>query len=189
MTFNKGEYIGHLEPTIEEIPPTTENPDTPTTYSITTEKMTAEKVEPDTFKPLFHKLKQHIETNLTELLKEYDSQFAQDETSIGTTPQTEMTIDMGTSEPVLQKPYSIVMKNYQWVKDEINKLLIAKAIQGSQSSWSAPIIVVPKGNGGTLVIDYHTLNKVTQKFIWPMPKVEDILSQLNGAKYFSMLDQ
>ena len=38
-------------------------------------------------------------------LKEYDSQFAQDETTTGSIPLTEMTIDMGTSEPVSQKPY------------------------------------------------------------------------------------
>ena len=36
------------------------------------------------------------------LLKEYASQFAQDETSIGTTPLTKMTIDTGNSEPVSQ---------------------------------------------------------------------------------------
>ena len=66
---------------------------------------------------------------------------------------------------------------------------MVKVIQGSQSSWSTPIIVVPKGDGGKcLVFDYHALNKVTQKFIWPMPNVEDIFSQLNGTKYFSMLD-
>ena len=81
------------------------------------------------------------------------------------------------------------MKHYKWVKDEINKLLTVKVIWGSQSSWLAPIIVVPKGDGGKcLVINYCTLNKVTQKFIWPMPKVENIFSQLNGAKYFSVLD-
>ena len=50
-------------------------------------------------------------------------------------------------------------------------------------------IVVPKDDAGKyLVIDYCTLNKVTQKFIWSMPKVEDIFSQLNGVKYFSKLD-
>ena len=65
----------------------------------------------DTFKPPHHKLKQNIETKLTELLKEYDSQFAQDETSIGTTPLTEIAIDAGTSEPVSQKPYLIAMKH------------------------------------------------------------------------------
>ena len=81
------------------------------------------------------------------------------------------------------------MKHYQWVKDEIEKLLTAKVIQGSWSSWSAPIIVVPKGDRGKCLInDYHTLNKVTRKFICAMLKVEDIFSQLNGTKYFSTLD-
>ena len=100
-----------------------------------------------------------------------------------------MTIDTGTSDPVSQKPYPIAMKHYQWVKDEIEKLLAAKVIHTSCSSWSAPIIVVPKGNGGkNLVIDYRALNKVTRKFTWPMPKVEDICSKLNGATYFTTLD-
>ena len=81
------------------------------------------------------------------------------------------------------------MKHYKWVKDEINKLLMAKVIWGSQSSLPASIIVVPIGDQGKcLVIDYPTLNKVTWKFIWPMPEVQDIFSQLNGAKYFSTLD-
>ena len=81
------------------------------------------------------------------------------------------------------------MKNYQWVKDEIEKLLIAKVICSSRSSWSVSIIVVPKGDGGKqFVIDYHALNKVSRKLTWPMPEVEDISSKLNGAKYFSTLD-
>ena len=123
------------------------------------------------------------------LLQEYESQFAKDETTIGTTPLMSMTIDMGTANPVSQKPYPIAMKHYQWVKDEIEKLLATKVICTSHSSWSAPIIVVPKGNGGKhLVIDYRALNKVTRKFTWPMPKVEDIFSKLNGATYFTTLD-
>ena len=68
--------------------------------------------------------------------------------SIGMTPLTEMTIDTGTSDPVSQKPYPITMKNYQWVKEVIEKLVTAKVICSSRSSWSAPIIVVPKGDGG-----------------------------------------
>ena len=78
------------------------------------------------------------------------------------------------------------MKHYEWVKDEIEKLLATKVICTSCSNWSAPIIVVPKGDEGKcLVIDYRALNKVTRKFTWPMPKVEDIFSKLNGATYFS----
>ena len=32
-------------------------------------------------------------------------------------------IDTGISQPVSQKPYLIVMKHYQWVKDEIENFL------------------------------------------------------------------
>ena len=75
-----------------------------------------------------------------------------------------MTIDTGTSDPISQKPYPIAMKHYQWVKGEIEKLLAAKVIYSSRSSWSAPIIVVPKGDGGKhVVIDYRALNKGNQK--------------------------
>ena len=151
--------------------------------------MMAETVTPDTFNSPHHELSQTIQHELDALLQEYESQFAKDETSIGTTPLTSMTIDTGTSDPISQKPYPIAMKHYQWVKDKIEKLLAAKVIHSCRSSWSAPIIVVPKGDEGKcLVIDYRALHKVTRKFTWPMPKVEDIFSKLNGATYFTTLD-
>ena len=85
-----------------------------------------------------------IQHELNTLLKEYKSQFAKDKTSVGTTPLTSMTIGTGASNLVSQKPYPIAMKHYQWVKEEIEKLLTAKVIFSSRSSWSAPITVVPK---------------------------------------------
>ena len=64
IMFNKGEYVGHLEPTIEDIEEDNlhfqANSDAHTTNSITTQPMMAEHVEPYTFKPLHHKLKWHI---------------------------------------------------------------------------------------------------------------------------------
>ena len=101
---------------------------------------------------------------------------------------TKMQVDIGASEPVSQRPYPITMKQYDWVRSEINKLLDAWVIHNSRSSWSAPIIVVPKGDGGKfLVTNCRALNKVTWKFMWPMLRVEDIFSKLNGAKFFSIL--
>ena len=91
--------------------------------------MTAETVEPDTFEPPHHKLRKDIETKLEELLREYKSWFAQDETTTGTTPLTKMTLDTGNSEPVSRKPYPIAMKHYHWVKYENNKLLTAIVIR------------------------------------------------------------
>ena len=188
LTFHKGEYVRHLEPAVID-DNTTDEKETHQTNSVMLQKMVVEKVTPDIFNPPCHTLSNNIQHDLNALLKEYESQFAKDETSIGTTPLTSMMIDTGNSDPLSQKPYPITMKHYPWVKEEIEILLAAKVICSSRSSWSAPIIVVPKGDGGKcLVIDYGALNKVTRKFTWPMPKVEDILSKLNRATYFTMLD-
>ena len=167
----------------------TDQQETHQTNSMILKKMMSETVTSDAFNLPCHELSTAVQNDLDLLLQEYESQFAKDETSIVTTPLTSMTIDTGTSEPFSQKPYPIAMKHDQWVKEEIEKLLAAKVIRTSHSSWSAPIIVVPKGNGGKhLVIDYRAFNKVTRKFTWPIPKVEDIFSKLNGATYFTTLD-
>ena len=188
LTFHKGEYVRHLEPVVIDNN-TIDQTETHQTYSVTLKKMMTETVTPDTFNPPCHELSTTVQNELELLLWEYESQFAKDETSIGTTPLTSMMIDTGTSDPDSQKPYPIAMKHYQWVKNEIEKLLAAKAIHNSRSGWSASIIVVPKCDGGKcLVIDYRALNKVTRKFMWPLPKVEDNFSKLNRATYFTTLD-
>ena len=82
--------------------------------------------------------------------------------SIGMRDLSKMQIGMGNSDPISQKPYPITMKYYSWVKNEINKVLDTEVICHSHSSQSAPIIIVPKGDGGkNFVIDYRALNKVT----------------------------
>ena len=152
IKFNIGEYIRHLESTIEDsMTSDIDNqgqPDTHSTDIVTLQKMMAEQVQPYIFHPPHHKLRPSIESKLDVLLKEYTSQFAKDKTSIGKTPLTEMTIDTGTSDPVSQKPYPFAMKNYHRVKDEIKKILTAKIIYSSRSIWSIPIVEVPKGDRG-----------------------------------------
>ena len=152
LTFHKGEYLGHLEPAVLD---STDQMDIQCANSVTLEKMMSETVMPDTFNLPRHELSTPIQDDLKLLLQEYKSQFAKDETTIGTTPLMSMTIDTGNTDPVSQKPYPTSMKHYQWVEDEIEMLLTTKVICTNHSSWSAPIIVVPKGNGEKcLVIDY-----------------------------------
>ena len=100
-----------------------------------------------------------------------------------------MSIDTGDHSPVAKRSYTLALKHHDWVKAEIDKLLEAGVIRESDSSWSAPIVVVPKGDGGKrLCIDYRALNAITRTFIWPMPRVEDILAKLGQAKFFTTLD-
>ena len=133
LTFHKGEYIGHLEPAISD-DTTIDQTEAHQTNSIMLQKMMAEQVKPHVFDPPCHKLTTNTQNVLNALLKEYELQFTKDEMSIGTTPLTSMTIDTRNSDPVSQKPYPIAMKHYQWVKEEIEKLLTAKVIHSSRSS-------------------------------------------------------
>ena len=113
LTFHKGEYIGYLEPAVLD---STDERDIHQANSVTLKKMMSETVTPDMFDPPQHELSTPIQDSLKLLLQEYESQFAKDETTIGTTPLTSMTTDTGTADPVSQKPYPIAMIHYQWVK-------------------------------------------------------------------------
>ena len=166
VNFLKGMKIGHLEPPIDDLTQILIN-------SATTQRMLPETVKLDSFTPPKYQLEPTIQQQLDFLLKTFKDQFTKDETTISTTPLTQMSIKMGDSDPVSQKPYPVAMKHYQWVKEEINKLLEAGVIRNSHSSWSAPIIVVPKGDGGKhLVIDYRALNKVTRNLYGQCPRLK-----------------
>ena len=159
VTFNKGQCIGYIEPSIDHMTQTAIN-------SLTTQKVIDEHIQTNTFTLPLHTLLGDVRKSLHQLLETFKLQFSQDETSTGATHLRKMEIDRSNSEPVFQRPYPIAMEHYDWLRSEINKLLDTQVICSSHSSWPPPIIVVPKGDGGKfLVIDYRDLNKVTWKFM------------------------
>ena len=83
VTFNKGWCIGHIEPSIDHMLHTSIN-------TVTTQKMIDEYVQPDIFTPPLHTLPVDVRKSLHQLLVTFKLQFAQDETSIGTTHLTKM---------------------------------------------------------------------------------------------------
>ena len=68
ITFNKGEYIGHLEPALIDYT-TIDRSEAHSTNSVTLQKMMAEQVKLDTFDPPHHKLKTSTQNKLDALLK------------------------------------------------------------------------------------------------------------------------
>ena len=62
-------------------------------------------------------------------------------------------------------------------------------IRPSTSPWGAPVLFVKKKDGSLrLCIDYRQLNKVTIKNKYPLPRIDDLFDQLQGAQYFSKID-
>ena len=86
--------------------------------------------------------------DLEKLLKANEDAFVTDERQIVTIPLIKMDIDTGDHPPRAKKLYTLALKHYVLVKEEIDKLLEAGVIRESHSSWSTPIVVVPKGDGG-----------------------------------------
>ena len=68
-------------------------------------------------------------------------------------------------------------------------MLTQGVIQPSQSSSASPIILAKKKDGGIrFCVYYHQLNRVTKLDVFPLPRIDDTLDLLSGAKYFTTLD-
>lgn len=74
-------------------------------------------------------------------------------------------------------------------EDIISELIQSEEIKVSDSPYSSPAVMVRKRDGSwRMCVDYHQLNAQTIKNKFPMPIIEDLLDELNGAKIFSKLD-
>ena len=72
---------------------------------------------------------------------------------------------------------------------QVTELMTKDKIESSLSPYGAPILFVKKKDGTLrMVIDYRALNKQTVKNRYPLPRIDDLLDQLQGAKVFSSLD-
>jgi hypothetical protein len=51
------------------------------------------------------------------------------------------------------------------------------------------VVLIKKKDGSwRFCVDYRALNDVTIKDVYPLPRFSDILSKLEGADYFSIID-
>nr|GEW62944.1 RNA-directed DNA polymerase [Tanacetum cinerariifolium] len=80
-------------------------------------------------------------------------------------------------------------KEYEELHRQVTELLDKGLIRESMSPCSVSALPVPKHGGAyRMCIDSRTVNKITIKYGFPIPRVEDLLDQLHGAKFFSKVD-
>ena len=80
-------------------------------------------------------------------------------------------------------------KELEELKRQLTELIELGFIQPSTSPYASPVLLVPKPNGSwRLCVDYRALNMATIKSKYPLPRLDDLFTQLQGAKYFSKLD-
>ena len=61
-------------------------------------------------------------------------------------------------------------------------------VRPSCSPWASPVVMVKKDGTLRFCIDFRKLNDVTVKDAHPLPRIDDTLEALKGAKMFSTLD-
>ncbi|GBG87138.1 hypothetical protein CBR_g44595 [Chara braunii] len=75
------------------------------------------------------------------------------------------------------------------LRAQLDDLLDKGWIRPSSSPYGAPVLFVRKKNKDLrLCIDYRKLNAQTVKNAGPLPRIDDLLDRVGGAKYFSKLD-
>ena len=88
-----------------------------------------------------------------------------------------------------RNPYRLSLLEIAEVKKQIEELLRKGWIEESSSPYGASILFVQKKDGSLrMCIDYRALNQLTVKDRSPLPRIDDLLSQMNGATVFSSLD-
>ena len=131
----------------------------------------------------------HKQERLRELLNKHANTFAKSPEDLGRTSVVQHTIDTGDARPIRQPPRR-PPKAFQGEEEKVlDSQLKAGVIKESTSPWASPMVFVRKKDGTTRpCVDYRKLNDVTRRDAYPLPRVDDCLDCLSGAKLFSTLD-
>ena len=126
---------------------------------------------------------------LRTLIEKHNNTFAKSSVDYGRTSVVQHTIDTGDAKPVRQPPRR-PPKAFEAEEEEIiRKQLEAGIIKESTSAWASPMVFVRKKDGTTRpCVDYRRLNHLTTFCAYPLPRVDDCIDCLDGAKMFSTLD-
>jgi hypothetical protein len=91
--------------------------------------------------------------------------------------------------PVAKSPYRMSFEELDELKKQLKKLLEQGFVRPSASPWGSPILFMEKKDGTKrMCIEYRTLNSMTIKNKYPLPRIEDLLDRLKKAKLFSKID-
>ncbi|KAL0556241.1 hypothetical protein IC582_004752 [Cucumis melo] len=124
------------------------------------------------------------------VVRDYPDVFPEELSGLPPHREVEFAIELepGTV-PISRAPYRMAPAELKELKVQLQELLDKGFIRPSVSPWGAPVLFVKKKDGSMrLCIDYRELNKVTVKNRYPLPRIDDLFDQLQGATMFSKID-
>ncbi len=131
----------------------------------------------------------HEKQQLHSILEKHQGIFSRSEDDIGYCAEVKHRINTVDDVPVKVPHRRIPPHQWGEVREYIDRALNAGIIRESCSPYAAPVVLVrKKDNKLRLCCDFRALNLKTHKDAYPLPRVDEALQVLNGAKYFCCLD-
>lgn len=128
---------------------------------------------------------------LIQLVGQYRDIFAVTEEEIGEgTRLVELAIETNGARPVKQPARRLAPNLREQVNVHVDEWLQRGVIRESQSPWSSPLVVVKKKDAGTLrvCVDMRAVNEATVTDAMPLPRADECLEAMAGARMFTSLD-
>ena len=115
--------------------------------------------------------------------------FSTGPTDLGYTRLVEHEINLTDDKPYREPYRRIPPSMFDEVREHLREMLEIGAIRESSSPYSSNLVLVRKYDGSLpLCIDYRGVNRKTIKDAHSLPRIEDTLDCLSGARFFTKLD-
>lgn len=124
-----------------------------------------------------------------QLLSKWRCMFSQDDEDFGHTNAVSHQIPTGDASPSREQYRPVPPNLYQELRSLLQTMLEKGVIRESSSPWAAPVVLVKKKDGTwRFYVDYLRLNALTHKDAYPLPCIEESLTTLSKAEWYSNLD-
>lgn len=125
---------------------------------------------------------------LQDFLSRWQHVFSTDE-DYGCTGVVRHQIPTGDAAQSRERYRPVPPTLYSEIRTLLRGMLEGGILRESSSPWAAPIVLVQKKTGAwRFCVDYQKLNNVTKKDAFPLPRIEDSLTSLTQAAWYSTLD-
>jgi hypothetical protein len=110
------------------------------------------------------------------VVREYPDVFPEELPGMPPDRYIEFIIDLIPGTPhIAKRPYRMAAPELAELKKQLGELQRSGFIKRSSSSWGAPVLFVEKKDKSMrMCVDYGSLNEVTIKNKYPLPRIDDL---------------
>ena len=131
----------------------------------------------------------HAKQQLADLIENYKNVFSYSEYDLGNTDLVHHEIKTGSNPPFRQALRPQPRARLPVIDNLLEDMQSQGIIEPCQSEWSSNIVLVTKKDGTIrFCVDYRKLNAITQKDVYPIPRIDTCLETLSGASWYSTFD-